>query len=402
MQKARNLVSDKTVTTMEDWGRTSKGAAVKRITISPKLSEKLTTGSDAEAWTKVRSTILSYGAAIQQLWIPGFTDTGGRRKTNLGVADVVLGYSDIASYEKNPAYHGVIVGRVAGRVSNAKFTIPFELDPSISTAYKLPKNQQKKHCLHGGTTGLTFRPWDIVEVKKDSVKLKVTSADGEDGFPGNLTVYVTYRLSVNEEDQRVCLNIDYFANITDAICPINLTNHTYFNLAGHRAGPDALDRHMVCIQADKMCECDAEHIPTGRLVKVGRVDYTDLNQLTCLKEGLRKIHPPPQQGFDEYYVFRDLPIDEAKAIVIEPNSCRRLELFTDQLGVQFYTGNCLDPKTDPVGKDTYSYLPHGGLCLEAQGFPDAVNRSNFPKQFVTPTGTCYVQKTRYEFSVQKN
>lgn len=142
---------DETVTTMEDWGRTSKGAPVKRITISPILSEKLTTGSDAETWTKVRSTILSYGAAIQQLWIPGFTDTGGRKKTNLSVADVVLGYSDIASYERNPAYHGVIVGRVAGRISNAKFTIPIELDPSISTAYKLPKNQQKKHCLHGGT-----------------------------------------------------------------------------------------------------------------------------------------------------------------------------------------------------------------------------------------------------------
>ncbi|VDL39814.1 unnamed protein product [Hymenolepis diminuta] len=386
---------------MEDWGRTGKGIPVKRVTLRPKLSEKLSTGSDAEAWNKVRAVIINYGAAIQQLWVPGFTDTGGRKKNGLSTADVVLGYPDVASYEKNPVYHGVIVGRVAGRISNAKFTIPIELDPSISTAYKLPKNQQKKHCLHGGTTGLSFRIWDIVDLKEDSVKLKVISTDGEDGFPGNLTVYVTYRISVDEKDQRISLSIDYFASITDGICPINLTNHTYFNLAGHRAGPEALDRHSACIQSDKMCECDVEHIPTGRLIKVGKVDGTDLTSLTCLKEGLRKIHPPPH-GYDEFYMFRDLPEDEAKAVVYEPNSSRKLELFTDQLGVQFYTGNYLDPKTDPIGKDTFSYPSHSGFCLEAQGFPDAANRSNFPKQFVTPIGMNYVQKTRFEFTVQKN
>lgn len=136
---------------MEDWGKTGKGIPVKRVTLRPKLSEKLSTGSDAEAWNKVRAVIINYGAAIQQLWVPGFTDTGGRKKNGLSTADVVLGYPDVASYEKNPVYHGVIVGRVAGRISNAKFTIPIELDPSISTAYKLSKNQQKKHCLHGGT-----------------------------------------------------------------------------------------------------------------------------------------------------------------------------------------------------------------------------------------------------------
>lgn len=230
------------------------------------------------------------------------------------------------------------------------------------------------------------------------MKLKVTSIDGEDGFPGSLTVCVTYKLSVNEEDQRVALSIDYFASITDAICPINLTNHTYFNLAGHLSGPEGINRHSVCIQSDKMCECDSEQIPTGRLVQVCKVDGTDFTQLTCLKEGLNMPNPL-HQGYDDYYVFRDLPADEPKVIISESSSRRRMEMFTDQLGVQFYTGNYLDPKTDPVGKDAYSYPCHAGLCLEAQGYPDAVNRSNFPKQFVTPTGMCYEQKTRYEFSI---
>ena len=137
--------------TMEEWGMTSRGVPIKRITIRPKLSEKFANRPDSEAWTKVRAAIISYGAVIQQLWIPGFTDTGGHKKTNLVVADIVLGYPDIASYEKNPPYHGAVVGRVAGRISNAKFTIPIELDPTISTVLKLPKNQLKKHCLHGGT-----------------------------------------------------------------------------------------------------------------------------------------------------------------------------------------------------------------------------------------------------------
>ncbi|VDD77929.1 unnamed protein product [Mesocestoides corti] len=387
---------------MEEWGKTSQGIPIQRITIRPTLSEKLATGPEAEVWTKVRALIITYGAAIQQLWIPGFTDSGGKKKNGLSVADVVLGYSDLTGYEKNPSYQGVIVGRVAGRVSNGKFTLPIELDPSISTVYKLSKNQQKKHCLHGGNTGLSFRAWQVVERKQDSVRLKVTSVDGEDGFPGNLTVYVTYRLSLDEETHQLHLGIDYFASITDGICPINLTNHTYFNLAGHRAGPDALDRHFVCIKADKMCEFDGENIPTGRLLKVGRVDGTDLRHMICLKEGLRKIHPPPHQGFDDFYVFRDLPEEDSKVTVNEPNSCRRIDLFTDQPGVQFYTGNYLDPKSDPVGKDTFSYPPHAGFCLEAQGFPDAVNRSNFPKRFVAPCGRSYTQKTKYVFSVQRN
>ncbi len=135
---------------MEDWGKTAKGVPLSRITIRPKLTEKLANGPEAEAWTKSRALITTYGAALQQLWVPGFTDTGGKKKGSLGVADVVLGYPDKASYEKNPAYHGVIVGRVAGRISGGKFTIPIELDPSISSVYKLPKNQQRKHCLNGG------------------------------------------------------------------------------------------------------------------------------------------------------------------------------------------------------------------------------------------------------------
>ena len=135
---------------MEGWGRTRLGVPIKRFILRPKLSTNFANGPHAEVWTKVRAAILSYGAAVQQLWIPGFTDTKGSKRANPVVADVVLGYPDIGSYEKNPAYHGVVVGRVAGRINNGKFTIPSELDPANTTVYSLPKNQQNKHCLHGG------------------------------------------------------------------------------------------------------------------------------------------------------------------------------------------------------------------------------------------------------------
>ncbi|BHF61454.1 hypothetical protein SprV_0100442800 [Sparganum proliferum] len=382
---------------MEDFGKTAKGIPVKRITIRPKLPEKLASGSDSEVWSGVRAVFINYGAVLQQLWIPGHTDTGGKKKTPLTLADVVLGYPDIGSYEKNVPYHGAIVGRVAGRISNARFAIPYELDPTMTGVYRLPKNLKKQHCLHGGTVGLSNRPWEIAEQKPESVKFKLFSLDGEDGFPGNLTVYVTYRMTVNSED-KIELSIDYFASVTDAICPLNLTNHTYFNLAGHRAGPEALDRHIACIAADRLLETEPDLMPTGRIQKVGKVDGTDLRKPVSLKDGLRKIHPAPFQGFDDYYIFNQMPEEEAKMTVSEPNSGRRVEVFSDQLGVQFYTGNCLEPKTDPVGKDGYSYPPHSGFCMELQGFPDAVNRANFPKTFVLPNGRPYSQKTKFVFS----
>ncbi|KAL7063109.1 hypothetical protein AAHC03_0210 [Spirometra sp. Aus1] len=367
---------------MEDFGKTAKGIPVKRITIRPKLPEKLTSGSDGEVWSGVRAVFINYGAVLQQLWIPGHTDTGGKKKTPLTLADVVLGYPDIGSYEKNVPYHGAIVGRVAGRISNARFAIPYELDPTMTGVYRI---------------GLSNRPWEIAEQKPESVKFKIFSPDGEDGFPGNLTVYVTYRIVVNSEE-KIELSIDYFASVTDAICPLNLTNHTYFNLAGHRAGPEALDRHVACIAADRILETEPDLMPTGRILKAGKVDGTDLRKPVGLKDGLRKIHPAPFQGFDDYYIFNQMPEEEAKMTVSEPNSGRRVEVFSDQPGVQFYTGNCLEPKTDPVGKDGYSYPPHSGFCMELQGFPDAVNRANFPKTFVLPNGKPYIQKTKFVFS----
>ncbi|VDL85708.1 unnamed protein product [Schistocephalus solidus] len=382
---------------MEDFGKTAKGIVVKKITLRPKVPEKLTSGSDSEVWNGVRAVFINYGAILQQLWIPGHTDTGGKKKTPLTLADVVLGYPDIGSYEKNAPYHGAIVGRVAGRISNGRFAIPYELDPTMNGVYRLPRNLKKQHCLHGGTIGLSNRLWEIMEQKPDSVKFKIFSPDGEDGFPGNLTVYVTYRISISSEEQTE-LSIHYFASVADAICPLNLTNHTYFNLAGHRAGPEGLDRHIACIAADRMLETEPDLTPTGRIQKAGKVDGTDLRKPVSLKEGLRKIHPAPFQGYDEYYIFNQIPEEEAKMSVLEPNSGRCVEVFSDQPGVQFYTGNCLDPKTDPVGKDGYSYPPHSGFCMELQGFPDAVNRSNFPKTFVLPNGKPYIQKTKFVFS----
>lgn len=374
---------------MQSFGKTSDGVETFAVTIKPKLPESLKTGPDAKVLEECRAVFISYGACMQQLWLPGKTDTKGKQSQALTLADCVLGYPDIASYEKNVPYQGACVGRVAGRIGNGRFSIPIELDPSISTMYKIPRNLKNAHCLHGGLVGLTYRPWEVVEVKSDSVKFSVESPHGDDGFPGTLTVYVTYKLAINDEFG-IDLHMDYHATISGGICPINLTNHAYYNLSGHLSGPSAMDRHVVCLQADKMCELEGELFPTGRMMNVGKVPGTDLRKPTALKKSLTMIHPPPFQGFDDFYAFKELPESEPKITVKDPVSGRKLELFTDQLGVQFYSGNFLDPKTDPKGKDGFSYPQHSGLCMEAQGYPDAVNRNNFPKMFIAP-GKPYAQ-----------
>nr|VZI51957.1 unnamed protein product [Spirometra erinaceieuropaei] len=379
---------------MEDFGKTAKGTPVKKITIRPKLPEKLASGSDGEVWSGVRAVFLNYGAVLHQLWIPGHTDTNGKKTTSLTLADVVLGYPDVSGYEINKPFHGAIVGRVAGRISNARLCIPYELDPSMNGFYRLTDNMKKLHCHHGGTFGLSKRTWEILELKSDSVKFKIFSPDGDEGFPGNLTVYVTYRITVNSEE-KIELSIDYFACVADGITPLSLTNHTYYNLAGHLAGPEALDRHIACIAADRLLETEGDLIPTGRIQRVEDVDGADLRKPVSLKDGLQKIQPAPFQGYDEYYIFNQIPPDEAKVTVSEPNSGRRVEAFSDQLGVQFYTGNCLEPKTDPVGKNGYSYPQHSGFCIELHGFPDAVNKPNFPQCFIIPNGKPYTQKSKY-------
>ncbi|BHF61457.1 hypothetical protein SprV_0100443100 [Sparganum proliferum] len=245
--------------------------------------------------------------------------------------------------------------------------------------------------------GLSKRTWEILELKSDSVKFKIFSPDGDEGFPGNLTVYVTYRITINSEE-KIELSIDYFASVAGGITPLSLTNHTYYNLAGHLAGPEALDRHIACIAADRLLETEGDLIPTGRIQRVEEVDGADLRKPVSLKNGLQKIQPAPYQGYDEYYIFNQIPPDEAKVTVSEPNSGRRVEAFSDQLGIQFYTGNCLEPKTDPVGKNGYSYPQHSGFCIELHGFPDAVNKPNFPQCFITPHGKPYTQKSKYVFS----
>lgn len=211
-----------------------------------------------------------------------------------------------------------------------------------------------------------------------------------------MTIFVTYTIVINAYDA-IELHIDYFASIVDAICPINLTNHSYFNLCGHAAGPSAMDRHVVCIQADKMCEVDDDLIPTGNMQAVGTVPGTDLRKPTLLQKPLTMIGQPPHRGFDNFYAFKMLPPSEPKVVVTEAVSGRKLEMYTDQNGVQFYTGNFLNPKTDPVGKDSFGYAQHSGFCLEAQNYPDGVNRSNFPREFVTPQKP-YTQRTCYTFS----
>jgi len=319
---------------------------------------------------------MNYGGIILSLRVPD-------RKGQL--ADIVLGHEKAEGYMPNPPYLGAIVGRYANRIANGTFTLD-------GKTYTLPKNDGP-NTLHGGLTR-TFDKvvWDGEALKgKNAVAFSYLSKDGEEGFPGNLKVTVTYTLTDSNE-----LVIDYAAT-TDKATPINVSQHSYFNLKGEGNG-DILD-HEIMLSADRFTPVDKNLIPTGELraVKGTPFDFT-----TSTRIGARIEDPYEQMvlghGYDHNFVLNRKGAGLSLAArVYEPTTGRVLEVSTTQPAVQFYTGNFLDGSV--TGKEGHVYKRRYGFCLETQHYPDSPNHPDFPSAILKP-GEKFHQTTVFKFSAK--
>ncbi len=313
----------------------------------------------------------NYGAIITSIMVP---DKRGK------LEDVVLGFDNLKQYtEPNPCF-GAVIGRYANRIKNATFTIN-------DSVYHLTKNDGN-NCSHGGYEFNTAVWWAKKIETKDGagIKFGYISADGSNGFPGNLNATVTYLLTDSNS-----VNIHYEAT-TDKPTHVNFTQHSYFNLTGCN---EPVYGHSILIDADNYTEIDQEIVPTGVISTVAGTLW-DLTRLTPIGDNIRKLD---FNGYHYCYVFNKTAGQLKKVIeVVEPKSGRTLEVSTTQPGVQFYSGNSI-PDTI-VGKYGITYRPHMAFCIETQHFPDSPNHSNFPSTLLLPQGK-YDQTVIYHFGLIK-
>ena len=305
----------------------------------------------------ITAKITNYGALLTELHLP---DRNGEN------ADVALGFDTLDGYLAGHPYFGCTVGRFANRIANGKFTLD-------GKEYTLATNIGPSH-LHGGEKGFDKMVWDIVEAKENdagvSLTMKYVSPDGEEGYPGNLTVTVTYTLKARD------LRIDMRAE-TDAPTIVNLANHAYWNLAGHDAG-DIL-KHELGLNADNYTPTDETIIPTGEIasVKDTPFDFRESKQIGRDIGQLPGDGGEDPGGYDINFALNgEAGTMRLAARVSEPSSGRKMEVHTDAPGVQLYTGNYLDGSFS--GKGDTVYKKHAGFCLETQHFPDAINKEGTP------------------------
>jgi aldose 1-epimerase len=311
-----------------NFGTLPSGEAVERVELSS---------------GRLRAAVLGYGAVLQSLEVSG--------------VDVVLGLPTLDDYLTRSRYFGAVVGRYGNRIAGGRFTLD-------GTEYRLPVNNGP-NSLHGGVHGFDSRVWTVADVTPSSVTLTLTSPDGDQGYPGTLDVSVTYTLGDD------ALRLDYAAT-TDAPTVLNLTNHSYFNLAGRG---DVLG-HIVRIDAERYLPVDDSKIPTGEpaAVKGTPFDFTEPHAVGERYDG----------AYDHCYVL------DGGIRVTEPGSGLAMEVTTTEPGVQFYAGGMLDGTATPYG-------PHAGLCLETQHFPDSPNQPAFPTTVLRP-GERHTSSTTYRFT----
>jgi aldose 1-epimerase len=320
-------------------------------------------------------TALDYGGIITSIEVP---DRGGK------LADVVLGYDTLDGYLSDGSYYGAIVGRFANRIGGARFTLDGQ-------RYELAANNGP-NTLHGGLKGFDKALWHAEPFERDGtagVVLTHTSPDGEEGFPGSLSVSVTYTFDDKNE-----LAIDYEAT-TDKPTVLNLTNHSYFNLGGEGSG-DVLG-HLLTINADRYTPVDDNMIPVG---EVASVASTPLDFRTQTAIGARISDPllKPATGYDHNYVINRAGAGEALAARVEdPSSGRVLEVFTTEPGVQLYTANHLDGSK--IAHAGHAYGKYGALSLETQHYPDSPNEPSFPTTTLRP-GETFRSRSVYAFGVR--
>ncbi len=345
--------------------------------VQKKLFGHLKTGAAVDLYTLtnkhgLKAKIMTYGATLTELYTP---DRNGK------MGDVVLGFDNLADYEKGNPYFGATVGRVANRIAKGKFTLN-------GKKYVLAVNNPPNH-LHGGLKGFDKVIWKAKSVQRPAgpaVEFTLHSPDGDQGYPGNLDVTVVYTLT-NQNGMR----IDYRAT-TDKATPINLTNHAYFNLAGHG---DVLD-HEIRIDAKKYIVVDDVSIPTGEIRPVADTEMDFLTQHR-IGDSVERVGGAVT-GYDHNYAINGGGKKFALASeTYEPTSGRTMTMYTTEPGMQFYTGNYLDGKIKGVGGNVY--YKYTGFCIEAGHFPDAVHHPNFPSIILQP-GKTYTQQTEYIFGVK--
>jgi aldose 1-epimerase len=338
---------------------------------------QLPDGTQIELYTLTNSKgvvakIITYGALLTELHVP---DRNGQ------LGDIVLGFDNLDQYLKGHPYFGATIGRVANRIAQGKFTLDGQ-------PYTLATNNGPNH-LHGGLKGFDKVVWKAEPIQSSdwaAVKFTYTSSDGEEGYPGNLNVTVIYTLTDLNE-----LRINYSAT-TDKATPVNLTNHSYFNLAGEG---DILG-HELMLAADRYTPVDDTLIPTGELAPV-KGTVMDFTSPMAIGSRIGKLTNQPS-GYDHNYCLTAGGKGLALAArVYEPKSGRVMEILTTEPGIQFYTGNFLDGTL--TGKRGIVYKKHYGFCLETDHFPDSINRPNFPPVVLRP-GQTYRQTTVHRFSVK--
>jgi aldose 1-epimerase len=348
--------------TREIFGHLPGGTAVERVRL------RAADGFEAH--------VITYGAALQALLVP---DRNGE------VADVVLGFDDLAGYAVPRRFFGMTIGRYANRIAGAGF----ELD---GTRVALGANEQP-NALHGGVEGFSRKVWTVAATEDGpapAVTLALYSPDGDEGFPGALDVRATYRISGPGE-----LTVDYTAG-TSRPTVVSLTNHSFFNLDGAADGGDILG-HRLSLAADAFLAIDEHRIPlpgAPRDVAGSPFDFRDAHDIGA------RIHDPDEQlqrgrGYDHNFCLRGSSGLRLAARVEAPRSGRIMELHTNQPGLQFYSGNYLDGSV--TGKHGRLHRQFDALCLEPQNWPDAPNRPDFPSARLDP-GTTYRNHTLYRFS----
>jgi len=318
--------------------------------------------------------ITNFGGRIVSIMAP---DRNGK------MADVVLGFDNLQDYMKYNTYFGALVGRYANRIGGAKFT----LDGKV---YHLPVNNGP-NSLHGGTKGFDKRVWTAKEIPGDEPALELTylSKDGEEGYPGNLHVKVVYTLTKDNS-----IKIDYSAT-TDKDTVINMTNHSYFNLAGE--GNGNVLKQVLWINSDEITPVNATQIPTGKIMKVDGTPF-DFRKPTPIGARINEDNPQLKigKGYDINYILnRKGPGLELAARAYDPGSGRELEVYTTQPGIQFYSANFLDGSIPGKGGTKYGF--RSAFCLETQHYPDSPNHPSFPTTELKP-GQTFHQVTVFKFT----
>jgi len=348
----------------ESFGKTTGGEQIDIYTLSNKKGMEV--------------AITNFGATVVTLKVP---DRAGK------ATDIVLGYDTLDGYEKGTSYFGATVGRYGNRIAGGKFSID-------GKTYTLPKNNGE-NTLHGGIVGFNKKVWKAREIASkggESLEMTYLSADGEEGFPGNLSTKVVFTLPADRNE----LKIDYTAT-TDKDTVLNLTNHSYFNLAGEGNG-DILD-HVMTLRAKQFTPVDKGLIPTGELKNVAGTPM-EFNNATAIG---KRINESDEQlvfgkGYDHNWVLTRAGGSELSlaAEAYDPKSGRKLEVLTTEPGVQFYSGNFLD---GAKGKGNKPYPQRAAFCLETQHFPDSPNHPNFPSTLLKPNAGFHSQ-TVFRFSAK--